>query len=107
MNKLNPIVLTVTCLLSIAAACANKAQTEPQAPPVLMTPAAGAQPAPTAATLTDRAPQGAKLTPIDTISQPMDASSSMGGDAGVIPQGSGGSSGHSGHGGTGGGEGSR
>ena len=100
MKKLEPIVLTSTCLLSIAVACANKAGTEPQSPPVLMTPAAAPLPAPTNGTLPSTSPQGAKVTPIDTIGQPMDASHSTssggGGDAGAIPQGTGGTSGSGG-----------
>ena len=82
MNKLNPVVLISTCLFSIAVACANKAQNEPQSPaPAMMTPAsgtqpaAGAQPAMNSGPMPGTTPQGAKVTPLDTIGQPVDGGS--------------------------------
>jgi hypothetical protein len=104
MNKVIRIVLASTCFFVITGACANKAQNEPQSP-ALLTPAAGAQPASNTGALPGAAPQGAKVTPVDTLGQPMDAMSAMGGtssDGGAIPQGSGGASGHGGHSGSGG-----
>jgi|SoiMethySBSTD1v2_1073268.scaffolds.fasta_scaffold07029_14 hypothetical protein len=75
MNKLNLALLASTCLVPVVVACANKAQNEPQTPaPVMMTPAAGTQPAAMAqpAANSGQTPQGAKVTPLDTTSQPTD-----------------------------------
>ncbi len=76
MNKLNPVVLTSTCLLSIAVACTHKAQNEPQSPPPAMMPAAGSQPGMNSGPMPGATPQGAKVTPLEPIGQPVDGGNS-------------------------------